>query len=220
MTRPAATTSTPPTSGCSASRSRRSSDPGGTRARAHALALVDTVAGPDGAAIPWGRSTGVLADALTVELAALALRDDFRDDRAAAWVRRGIDAFAATTVRFDPDGVADAHRHRDQDGYRGPARRLQLTLDVLGKLAWAGAALRQAPPVAAAPPADTYRRTDRLVRFEAARARGSGCTPHRAGAPSCRSSASPGATTCPCRTTPGRSRRRSTTIWSCGRRSS
>ncbi len=137
-----------------------------------ALALVDTVAGPDGAAIPWGRSTGVLADALTVELAALALRDDLRDDRAEAWVRRGIDAFAATTVRFDPDGVADAHRHRDQDAYRGPARRLQLTLDVLGKLAWAGATLRQAPPVAAASPADTYRRTDRLVRFEAERAAG------------------------------------------------
>ncbi len=50
----------------------------------NALALVDTVAGPDGAAIPWGRSTGVLAAALTVELAALALRADLRDDGAPA----------------------------------------------------------------------------------------------------------------------------------------
>ena len=39
-----------------AHRSRRGED--GVR---NALALVDTVVGPDGAAIPWGRSTGVLA---------------------------------------------------------------------------------------------------------------------------------------------------------------
>jgi len=32
------------------------------------------------------------------------------------------------------DGVVNAHRHRDQDEYRGPARRLQLTLDLLGKV--------------------------------------------------------------------------------------
>lgn len=141
----------------------------GTR---NALALVDTVAGSDGAAIPWGRSTGVLATALTVELAALAQRADLRDHRAAAWIRRGIDAFGATVARFDPDGVVDAHRHRDQDAYRGPARRLQLTLDVLGKLAWAGTALLAAPPTDAAAPDETYRRIERLVRFEAGRGAG------------------------------------------------
>lgn len=130
-----------------------------------AIDLVDTVAGPDGAAIPWGRSTGVLATALTVELATLALRDGLRDERASAWVRRGIDAFRATAARFAPDGVCDAHRVRNQDAYRGPARRLQLTLDVLGKLAWAAAAFRAAPPVAAAGPAATYRPVDALVRF-------------------------------------------------------
>ena len=137
-----------------------------------ALDLVDTVAGPDGAAIPWGRSTGVLATTLTVELAALALRSDLRDDRAAAWVRRGVDAFRATAARFAPDGVCDAHRGRNQDAYRGPARRLQLTLDVLGKLAWAGAALRAHDPVPVGTPAVTYRAVDTLVRFHPEQAAG------------------------------------------------
>lgn len=134
----------------------------GTRA---ALGLVDTVAGPDGAAIPWGRSTGVLATALTVELAALALRPDLRDDRAPAWVRRGADAGRETAARFAADGLCDAHRHRGQDAYRGPARRLQLTLDVLGKLAWAGAELRSLDVVASADPATTYRTMESLVAF-------------------------------------------------------
>jgi glycosyltransferase involved in cell wall biosynthesis len=131
-----------------------------------ALGLVDTVAGPDGAAIPWGRSTGMLATALTVELAALALRDGLRDDRAGAWVRRGVDAFRATAARFGPDGVCDAHRSRNQDSYRGPARRLQLTLDVLGKLGWAATTLRAHDPVAVATPRDTYRPFETLVELD------------------------------------------------------
>lgn len=133
------------------------------------LDLVDAVAGPDGAAIPWGRSTGVLATVLTVELAALALHSQLRDDRASSWIRRGIDAFRATRHRFDTDGVIDAHRHRNQDEYRGPARRLQLTLDVLGKLAWAGAALGSADAIEPASPLETYRPRDGRIDFEADR---------------------------------------------------
>lgn len=134
-----------------------------------ALDLVDAVAGSDGAAIPWGRSTGVLATALTVELAALALHPQLRDDRASSWIRRGIDAFRSTRHRFDVDGVIDAHRHRNQDEYRGPARRLQLTLDVLGKLAWAGTALRAAAAIEPASPRDTYRPRDGRIDFESER---------------------------------------------------
>ncbi len=134
-----------------------------------ALDLVATMAGPDGAAVPWGRSTGVLATALTVELVALALRPDLETSRVETWARRGVDAFRATRPRFDPDGIIDAHRHRNQDAYRGPARRLQLTLDVLGKLAWAGATLRATPPVAIASTRDTYENTDAFVAFEADR---------------------------------------------------
>lgn len=151
-----------------------------TGARA-ALDLVDTIAGPDGAAIPWGRSTGVLSTALTVELAALALHDDLHDQRAGAWIRRGIDAFRVTRTRFDTDGVIDAHRHRNQDSYRGPARRLQLTLDVLGKLAWAGATFRAATPVAPAPHRATYRRADTWVPFETDRNAGAWVSANPAG---------------------------------------
>jgi hypothetical protein len=130
-----------------------------------ALDLVATVAGPDGAAVPWGRSTGVLASALTVELAALTLRDDLRDERCGAWIRRGVDAFRATAARFGADGVCDAHQHRNQDAYRGPARRLQLTCDVLGKLAWAAAVLGRGDAVAADAVAATYRPVDTLLAF-------------------------------------------------------
>jgi len=159
----------------------------GTRA---ALDLVAAVAGPDGAAVPWGRSTGVLAAALTVELAALALsrehllvlpyetvarttssygRTSGGSGASRAWVRRGVDATAAVRARFDPDGVIDAHRHRAQDRYRGTERRLQMTLDVLGKLAWSAAALRGAPEVGAASRPDTYARHDELRPFEESR---------------------------------------------------
>ena len=152
-----------------------------------ALDLVAAVAGPDGAAIPWGRSTGVLGQALTVELAALALRltdptldlpyglvaraTEFhgRISEAGAWARRGGDATTAVMARFDEDGVIDAHRHRAQDRYRGPARRLQLTLDILGKLAWAAATLRTASPVEPATRPATYASRDELRAFEDAR---------------------------------------------------
>lgn len=150
-----------------------------------ALDLVAAVAGPDGAAIPWGRSTGVLAAALTVELAALALsREDLLvlphevvagatefdgRTRERAWVRRGVDATAAVLARFDPDGVVDAHRHRAQDRYRGTERRLQMTLDVLGKLAWAAAARRDGAEVDAASRPDAYTRRDELRPFEESR---------------------------------------------------
>jgi hypothetical protein len=61
--------------------------------------------------------------------------------------------------------VCDAHRGRNQDAYRGPARRLQLTLDVLGKLAWAAGELRGHAPVPTASAAGTYRPTGTLVSF-------------------------------------------------------
>jgi glycosyltransferase involved in cell wall biosynthesis len=119
--------------------------------------------------VPWGRSTGVLAVALTVELAALALAHDRVGDRAASWLRRGLDATRTLERSFDR-GLSTAHQYRDQDAYRGPARRLQLTLDVLGKAAYAAATLRRSKAVdAALAPAgrrETYRTRDELIRFE------------------------------------------------------
>jgi glycosyltransferase involved in cell wall biosynthesis len=131
-----------------------------------ALELTTAVGGPDGAAIPWGRSTGVLAAALTIELAALALTTGTRSDGdAAAWLRRALDARDAVESSFG-GGLARAHQHRSQDAYRGPARRLQLTLDVVGKLAWSAARLQGArDDWAAAGHRATYQDRDELRRF-------------------------------------------------------
>ena len=131
---------------------------------ARALALVETVASPDGTAVPWGRSTGILSAALTIELAALAL-----DDRTAVpgrWLALAAAATAAMPAWF-ADGVTTAYRHRSPYGYRGTFRRLQLTLDILGKLAWAADRLAAlaAPTPPTAIPGSTPRRARTVVGF-------------------------------------------------------
>jgi hypothetical protein len=113
-----------------------------------ALGLVESVMSDDGTAVAWGRSSGSLAAALTVELAAVAVADG-RGDDPGRWLARGRRAAAALPGWFT-DGVVDAHRYRSPYGYRGPFRRLQLTLDLLGKLAWAANRLERAEPSAVA----------------------------------------------------------------------
>jgi hypothetical protein len=63
------------------------------------------------------------------------------------------------------NGVVDAHRHRSPYGYRGPFRRLQLTLDLLGKLAWAANRLERSAEVPAGSDTGVDRARDVLVRF-------------------------------------------------------
>jgi len=136
-----------------------------------AVDLVESAGAANGAAISWGRSTGALALCHTLELAAVALRHGVGDD-SAAWLRRAM--VAATTMQtwFAPDGLINAHQHRSPYGYRGPARRLQMTLDCLGKVAWSGAALQAlASPVADVRPSSTAATRsplDRVVAFERA----------------------------------------------------
>ena len=143
-----------------------------------ALDLVLAVGGRDGTAVTWGRSTGDLGAALTLELAALALSDDrVRAGRSSAeavvWLRRAADATETLVRGFDDDGVSTAHRHRDQDAYRGPERRLQLTYDLLGKMAWAAGAMRRVDPgMRAARVAEAYPSQDRWIGFEADRPAG------------------------------------------------
>lgn len=132
-----------------------------------ALELVLAVGSRDGSAVPWGRSTGDLAAALTLELAAFALTDARAGAQPAVWLRRAADAAQTLMAGFDPDGLSRAHRHRAQDGYRGPERRLQLTFDLLGKIAWAAGTLARTPAeLAAAPVAEAYRFGDRFMTFE------------------------------------------------------
>jgi glycosyltransferase involved in cell wall biosynthesis len=137
-----------------------------------ALDLVLAVGSRDGSAVPWGRSVGDLAAALTLELAALALSDERvrarrSPDEDAVWLRRAADATETLLSGFGDDGVSTAHQHRDQDSYRGPERRLQLTYDLLGKVAWAAGALRKVDPsLEAAPIAEAYPAQDRWIGFE------------------------------------------------------
>lgn len=144
---------------------------------ATALDLVDAVGARDGSAIAWGRSTGVLSIALTIELAALAVSQDRVPERTNAWLARGADALASMRGWYQ-DGIVNAHQYRDQDSYRGPERRLQLTLDVLGKIAWAAKVLIAAdssgaelvPRNATAPDASSasavYPSINRFIAFE------------------------------------------------------
>lgn len=160
-----------------------------------ALDLVKAVGTKDGSAVPWGRSTGDLAVALTLELAAFALARPKPTELgwqnaprgtdshptsggsgggdAGLWLRRAMDATNSLSDSFDIDGLSRAHRYRAQDSYRGPERRLQMTFDLLGKMAWAAAALLNADPgLTPASAATAYPADDQLIRFEDDRATG------------------------------------------------
>jgi hypothetical protein len=135
-----------------------------------ALDLVERVGATNGAAFTWGRSTGALATCLTVELAGLAAGHGLLadDERVATWLARGEHAFGHLGGWFGPDGVIAAHQHRSTFGYRGPFRRLQMTLDCLGKLVDTAVTLERAdapepPPLARG---DLFPDRDELVRFE------------------------------------------------------
>ena len=107
----------------------------------NALDLVERVYARNGAAFGWGRSTGALSICLTIELAGLAVRHRLLDEeRTAAWVARAERAFESIQPWYT-DGLIRAHQYRSTYGYRGPHRRLQMTLDTLGKLADAANAL-------------------------------------------------------------------------------
>lgn len=141
--------------------------PRGARA---ALDLVERVEATNGAAFSWGRSSGALAACLTVELGGLAashrLGEDADVDR---WLARADHAFTVGIPGwFAADGLITAHQHRSTFGYRGPFRRLQMTLDCLGKLADTALVLRQAG-VEHAPPLDVgalFPARDELITFD------------------------------------------------------
>ena len=117
------------------------------RGVAAATSLLEQTGTPRGAAVLWGRSTGALACALTIEMAALVLagRSEHPEWTAAPvqWVRRLQQATEEMSGWID-GGLTTAHRNRNTYGYRGPFRRLQMTLDLLGKLAWSAHRIRSA----------------------------------------------------------------------------
>lgn len=130
-----------------------------------------------GGAVSWGRSTGALGVVMNVELGATAAGRGIGAD-VAGWLGRADLATRALADWFD-GGVVTAHQHRMTMGYRGPERRLQMTLDLLGKLLQAAHELRSAGEVTAATPGESFGRVDRLVRFEDER--NAGAWAHRGG---------------------------------------
>ncbi len=132
-----------------------------------ALDLVERVGATNGAAVPWGRSIGALATCLTIELAGLAAGHGLVEDPG-PWLARGDHAFDRLARWFAADGLVTAHQHRSTFGYRGPFRRLQMTLDCLGKLADTAGVLIDAGAGAAPELAtgDLFPPRDELIRFE------------------------------------------------------
>ena len=129
-----------------------------------ALADLADVATPGGA-VAWGRSTGALGIVMNVELGATAVGRGMTGDPE-GWLGKVVLATTELAGWFE-GGVVKAHQHRMTMGYRGPQRRLQMTLDLLGKLVQAAHELRRADgAITAASPAESYRPVDRFVRFD------------------------------------------------------
>ncbi len=131
---------------------------------ASVLADLEDLGHPGGAVV-WGRSVGSLGLAITIELAAIAVGRDLTSNTT-GWLRRAVEALDELNGWFH-DGVVAAHQDRSTMWYRGPARRLQLTFDLLGKLLLAAGELRRAPDAVVGDAADAWPDVDRVVPFTA-----------------------------------------------------
>lgn len=127
---------------------------------------LDHIVQPGGTVV-WGRSVGALALAITIELAAVATGHGL-SDRPDRWLARADETFAELREWFS-GGVIAAHQRRQTMFYRGPARRLQMTLDMYGKLLLAAAELREAPDTEYVNSVETWAPAERLIEFESDR---------------------------------------------------
>lgn len=125
------------------------------------IADLDHLVQPDGT-IVWGRSSGLLALAMTIEVAGYGARHELLG-ASTPWFERARVA-AERLGRLLPDGLNAAHQNRMTMSYRGPARRLQMGFDLVDKVAAAAKHLLEAPPTAAASPAAIWPATDTFVR--------------------------------------------------------
>ena len=103
---------------------------------------LDRIAIPGGAVV-WGRSIGALSLALTIELAAAAVKLGL--ETAPVWLNRADQALTQLRKWFQ-GGSITAQRTKRPMYYRGIARRLQMTFDILGKLLYAERTLAAASP--------------------------------------------------------------------------
>ncbi|HIF91868.1 MAG TPA: glycosyltransferase family 1 protein [Myxococcales bacterium] len=126
------------------------------------LGDVDSLALPGGA-IVWGRSVGALGIAMTIELAAIGTARGLVDNPE-TWLARAAWSFEELRGWYS-NGVIRAHQQRSTMFYRGPDRRLQMGLDILGKLAQAALLLRSVGELRAAKPFDAWQAVDRRIAF-------------------------------------------------------
>ncbi|NNE73207.1 MAG: glycosyltransferase [Acidimicrobiales bacterium] len=129
------------------------------------LADLDLLVQPGGT-ICWGRSIGALGMAITIELAATATGRQLTPD-ADRWLQRAAETLDDLAEWF-PNGVIAAHQHRAPMFYRGTPRRLQMTLDIYGKLLLAALELRRAPDVLTGHPTEAWPTVDTHIVFDAA----------------------------------------------------
>jgi len=103
--------------------------------------LVEAGIQDNGASFVWGRSTGALSICLTMEMATLALEENLGHEPARCL---GLVAYSFKSLQgwFDR-GLVTAHRDRMTFDYRGPHRLLQMSVDILGKVAMCLRHLRQ-----------------------------------------------------------------------------
>jgi glycosyltransferase involved in cell wall biosynthesis len=142
-----------------------------------AISLVEHTVTGDGTAFPWGRSSGALATCMTIELGALALRNQLASNPA-QWLTFVQTAFTNVSKWFSETGVISAHQYRSTYRYRDIHRLLQMTFDCLGKLAWSAVALKAAAPSIAdeaAPFEIAFPEQDELIWFDEKRKAGVWC---------------------------------------------
>ena len=96
------------------------------------IADLDHLVQPDGT-IVWGRSSGLLALAMTIEIAGYGARHGLLEEPT-PWIDRARIA-ALRLGALLPDGLNAAHQNRMTMSYRGPARRLQMGFDLVDKVA-------------------------------------------------------------------------------------
>jgi glycosyltransferase involved in cell wall biosynthesis len=125
---------------------------------------LDLLAQPGGTVV-WGRSVGVLSLTMTLEVGAVCAELSLSptSDR---WLTR-IQAAILELAGWFSAGIITAHQERTSDPYRSVARRLQLTLDVYGKVLLAARSLRGCPVgMTGGPAAVAWLPTDQLIRFD------------------------------------------------------
>jgi hypothetical protein len=125
--------------------------------------LLETLAMENGGCVVYGRSIGLLSITSTLGQAAAALRDGLGEDPGRL-MALAAHAWEQVPGWYQDDLVA-AHRDRMTDGYRGPQRLLQMSLDCLSSLAGIAQGLRGLPPVPA-PRGVIFPPRDEVIRFD------------------------------------------------------